>query len=162
MVDPPGKRPNVQGEHEMNTTIDPRRGTAGVQRRREAAVAAMTALALATAACTGGSDETSSAAPGGTAAAIEWTACGERLECATVLVPLDWADPGGQQITLAVIRHPASKPDQRIGTILINPGGPGDTGVGLVRDGGDDLDAWGGGRFDIVSWDRVARTAAPR
>jgi pimeloyl-ACP methyl ester carboxylesterase len=136
----------------MNTTIDPGRG-GGVKRRRGAAAAAMTALALATAACTDGLNETSSAAPGGTAAGTEWTACGERLECATVLVPLDWADPGGQQISLAVIRHPASKPDQRIGTILINPGGPGDTGVGLVRDGGDDLDTWGDGRFDVVSWD---------
>ena len=37
--------------------------------------------------------------------------------------------------------------------MLINPGGPGDTGVGLVRGGGAELDQWGGGRFDVVSWD---------
>lgn len=70
-----------------------------------------------------------------------------------VPVPMDWANPEGEQIELAAIRHPASRPDQRIGTIFMNPGGPGDTGVGLIRDGGDDFDLWGDGRFDVISWD---------
>jgi len=52
-----------------------------------------------------------------------------------------------------VIRHAASRPEERIGTIVINPGGPGDTGLGQVREGGDELDAWGDGRYDIISWD---------
>jgi pimeloyl-ACP methyl ester carboxylesterase len=68
-------------------------------------------------------------------------------------VPLDWDHPNGRTIGLAVIRHLASKPGQRIGSMLINPGGPGDTGVGLVRGAGADLDNWGDGRFDVVSWD---------
>jgi pimeloyl-ACP methyl ester carboxylesterase len=68
-------------------------------------------------------------------------------------VPLDWADPTGEQIELSVIRYPATKPDQRVGSMFFNPGGPGDTGVGLVRESGPDLSAWGDGRFDIVSWD---------
>jgi pimeloyl-ACP methyl ester carboxylesterase len=62
-------------------------------------------------------------------------------------------NPSGDKIQLAVIRHKASKPDQRIGSILFNPRGPGDTGVGAVKGAADDLDAWGNGRFDIVSWD---------
>ena len=37
--------------------------------------------------------------------------------------------------------------------MFINPGGPGDTGVGLVQGLGDEIDSWGGGRFDVVSWD---------
>ncbi|MDN5931648.1 MAG: alpha/beta hydrolase [Pseudonocardia sp.] len=115
--------------------------------RRPWAVVVAAALASVAAACGAGPPITG-AAPG-----IDWTACGERLECATVSVPLDWADPGGQQIGLAVIRHLASKPDQRIGSLFIDPGGPGDTGVGLVRDGGADLDAWGDGRFDVIGWD---------
>ncbi len=89
-------------------------------------------------------------------AGIHWTACnpsGARLQCARVRVPLDWGRPNGRRIELAVIRHLASKPKQRIGSMLINPGGPGDTGLGLVRGGGADLDQWGGGRFDVVSWD---------
>jgi pimeloyl-ACP methyl ester carboxylesterase len=84
---------------------------------------------------------------------IEWRSCGERLECARVRVPLDWDRPQGRTISLKVIRHLASNPEQRIGSMFINPGGPGDTGVGLVKGAGDDLDAWGAGRFDVVSWD---------
>jgi pimeloyl-ACP methyl ester carboxylesterase len=68
-------------------------------------------------------------------------------------VPLDWGDPNGRTISLAVIRHLASKPKQRIGSMLINPGGPGDTGVGLLHNGGAEIDKWGSGRFDVVSWD---------
>ncbi len=69
-------------------------------------------------------------------------------------VPLDWSDPDGEQITLAVIKRLASKPDQRIGTMFTDPGGPGDTGIGLIRGGGgDDIDAWGDGRFDLIGWD---------
>lgn len=90
-----------------------------------------------------------------TAAGIDWHPCdpNPELECADVPVPVDWADPDGKQLTLAVLRHPASKPDQRIGTMFIDPGGPGDTGVGLVRGGGGDIDEWGRGRFDVIGWD---------
>ena len=86
-------------------------------------------------------------------APIAWTGCGERLECARVRVPLDWDRPHGRKMGLAVIRHLASRPGQRIGSMFINPGGPGESGVGFVRGAGQDLDSWGDGRFDIVSWD---------
>lgn len=69
-----------------------------------------------------------------------------RLQCARVRVPLDWARPTGAKISLALIRHLAS-------SMFVNPGGPGQSGVKLVRDGGSDFDAWGGGRFDVVGWD---------
>lgn len=116
--------------------------SSGADDRPEAQVPAGTAL---DAAATGRTERPASG--------IAWTPCGERLECATVPVPLDWDDPGGATLDLAVIRHLASRPDQRIGTIFANPGGPGDTGVGLVRDAGDDLDLWGDGRFDWIGWD---------
>jgi pimeloyl-ACP methyl ester carboxylesterase len=72
-----------------------------------------------------------------------------------VLVPLDWAHLGGPKITLAVIRHRASRPRQRIGTLFFNPGGPGVSGVDTVKspDISRLLDQAGGGRFDVVSWD---------
>ena len=141
--------------------------TSPQSRTRVVAITATTFLALLAAACTSGTDQPSSASsvssgsvspaaseetvpPG---SGIDWTDCGGGLQCANVPVPLDWNDPGGQQITIAVIRRPASKPDQRIGTMFVDPGGPGDTGVGLVRGGGDDLDKWGDGRFDIIGWD---------
>jgi pimeloyl-ACP methyl ester carboxylesterase len=77
-------------------------------------------------------------------------------------VPLDWDHPDGRTITLALIRHLASKPGERIGTLFTNPGGPGDTGVGLVRGDPDGVDALGGGRFDVVSWDPRGTHASTR
>ncbi len=86
---------------------------------------------------------------------IAWSECGPPagLQCARVEVPLDWDRRGGRMIELAVIRHLASKPGQRIGSMFVNPGGPGQSGVDFVRGDPDGIDAWGGGRFDVVSWD---------
>jgi pimeloyl-ACP methyl ester carboxylesterase len=84
---------------------------------------------------------------------IAWNACGARVECANVSVPLDWKKPDGSAIILAIIRHLASRPKLRIGTLFFNPGGPGVSGLSTVRDAGDELDTFGDGRFDIVSWD---------
>jgi pimeloyl-ACP methyl ester carboxylesterase len=122
-------------------------------------VAILVAATLAVSACSesGASAGSSAESPPGSSGGgrIDWHACDPNpdLDCADVPVPVDWSNPDGDRLTLAVIRHRASKPDQRLGTILANPGGPGDTGVGLVRSGGDDIDKWGDGRFDIVSWD---------
>ena len=139
--------------------IGARRVSPGRKRRATVVVALTAVLAVLATACSDGQAASPSGTPGSTAsgatpaAGITWTDCGERLECASVPMPLDWNDPGGATIDLAVIRHPASKPDQRIGTIFTDPGGPGDTGVGFVRDAGDQLDAWGDGRFDWIGWD---------
>jgi len=59
---------------------------------------------------------------------VAWKGCGQQLECARVRVPLDWARRNGRTIKLAVIRHLASQPDERIGSMLFNPGGPGVSG----------------------------------
>ena len=96
------------------------------------------------------------------AAGIQWTPCGDRLECATVAVPLDWSRPHGPTISLAVMRHLATDPAHRIGSLLINPGGPGDSGVDEVANRGAHLDALTGGRFDVVGWDpRGSNRSAP-
>jgi pimeloyl-ACP methyl ester carboxylesterase len=84
------------------------------------------------------------------------------LQCARIAVPLDWKDPGGRTISLAVIRLLAGKPKERVGTLFINPGGPGDTGVGLVRGDPEGIDKIGGGRFDVVSWDPRGTNASTR
>lgn len=64
---------------------------------------------------------------------LTWTACGATFDCTTVTAPLDWADPGAGDIDLSVIRHRATS-GQAIGSLLTNPGGPGASGVGLIRD----------------------------
>ena len=124
-------------------------------RSRRGRALAVTVLAAGTAAATlapvtaaAGASERSAPAP-----AINWTGCGTQLECARVSVPLDWARHGGRTITLSVIRHLASHPGQRIGSLFVNPGGPGDSGVAAVAEQGGALDAITGGRFDIVGWD---------
>ncbi len=57
------------------------------------------------------------------ATSIAWTGCGASLECARVRVPLDWDRPREGTITLAVMRHLASRPDRRVGSVFFNPGG---------------------------------------
>ena len=87
----------------------------------------------------------------GLASSIRWQRCGARLDCARVDVPLDWARPGGPKITIAVIRHAASRPERRIGSMFVNGGGASGS-VELVRSEGARLDALGQGRFDVVGW----------
>ena len=88
--------------------------------------------------------------------AIPWRACKDAaagLQCARVAVPLDWSQPDGRTISLSVIRRPASRPAQRIGSLFVNFGGPGVAGVATVKRLGPRLNRLGRGRFDVVSWD---------
>jgi pimeloyl-ACP methyl ester carboxylesterase len=86
-------------------------------------------------------------------AAIDFEGCGDSLECGTLAVPLDWSNPSGPTIDLAVARIPAGDPDERIGVLATNPGGPGASGVGFIRGGGHFAGTELAERFDIVSWD---------
>lgn len=61
---------------------------------------------------------------------VAWEDCGN-LECATVAVPLSYAEPDGQTIEIAVNRRPAD--GDAIGSLLINPGGPGGSGVDILE-----------------------------
>lgn len=61
----------------------------------------------------------------------QWEECDSGTQCATVTVPLDHADPDGETVEIAVRRLPASG-DDPIGSLLINPGGPGGSGTDLV------------------------------
>jgi hypothetical protein len=85
---------------------------------------------------------------------LRWSSCGEGLECTTAQVPLDHDRPSGAIISLALIRLPASGPDRRIGSIFVNPGGPGRSGVDTIRQGGRSLfSAAVRARFDLVGFD---------
>lgn len=84
------------------------------------------------------------AIPGGPVAAtpdsVQWGPCSERatpqkaalppLECSTLKVPLDYRDPDGRQIEIAISRLASKVPSQRRGVLLTSPGGPGITGLG--------------------------------
>ncbi len=64
---------------------------------------------------------------------LRWHACDDSQECATLEVPVDYAHPNGATLKLALVRIKATKPSQRIGSLLVNPGGPGGSGIGLAR-----------------------------
>lgn len=93
---------------------------------------------------------------GPSSTAIDWRPCDHhaRFDCAEVLLPLDHADPGGDQVRIALRRLPAGGPEEeRLGTLWINPGGPGESGIDLVTMVGsffgDDLLE----RYDVVGFD---------
>jgi pimeloyl-ACP methyl ester carboxylesterase len=56
--------------------------------------------------------------------ALDWSACDSGFQCATAQVPLDYRHPGGMKISIAMIRHPATDPSRRLGTMFVNLGGP--------------------------------------
>jgi len=60
---------------------------------------------------------------------LEWENCGGTLECSTIKVPLDYANPTGQSIELSLNRRAA---ENATGNLLINPGGPGGSGLDMV------------------------------
>ncbi|MEU3104430.1 alpha/beta hydrolase [Streptomyces griseoflavus] len=73
--------------------------------------------------------------------------------CATMKAPLDWADPGGDTIDLALIRARSSGPaDERIGSLVFNFGGPGVSGVTTLPAFGDEY-ATLRTRYDLVGFD---------
>lgn len=63
---------------------------------------------------------------------LAWTPC-ERFQCAELEVPVDHTEPDGATLTLAMVRRPASNPDQRIGAIFVNPGGPGGSAIAMAK-----------------------------
>lgn len=120
------------------------------QHRRSSFVAVVTAVLLA---------GLVAAAPavGAPKGKTVWSACFRDFgpfQCAAVGVPLDYDQPNGAQISIAMVRLPAANPALRQGSLFINPGGPGGSGVEFavgaapflftqdVRD-----------RFDIVGFD---------
>ena len=64
---------------------------------------------------------------------LEWSGCHDVFECTTVTAPLDWANPSDGEIELSLIRNRAEG-GEAVGSLLVNPGGPGSSGVALVRD----------------------------
>ncbi|PZS37843.1 MAG: proteinase [Pseudonocardiales bacterium] len=66
---------------------------------------------------------------------LTWSGCAKIFQCASLTVPLDYANPAGPTIRLAVIRAKATDPARRIGSLITNPGGPGGSGVDFVKQG---------------------------
>ncbi|WP_328607927.1 alpha/beta hydrolase [Amycolatopsis sp. NBC_00345] len=104
------------------------------------------------------------AGPGAASASVDsvptpklgWSDCADGFLCATAAVPLDYDQTSGPKIDLALIKLPATDPARRIGTLFVNFGGPGASGLERLRERGKwpwlfsaELRA----KFDVVSWD---------
>jgi pimeloyl-ACP methyl ester carboxylesterase len=123
--------------------------------------ALLVVVLVALSACSSGSDgeakrtttsRAASSTTGATKPALDWHDC-DAGQCATLSVPVDDADPQGEQIDLALARVPAKDQSRRIGSLLVNPGGPGAPGVDFVQDVAENLPAKIADRFDVVGWD---------
>ena len=126
---------------------------------RRPTAAALTAVVVASltllAACTDpAADTTVDERSDATAAQFGWvtSTSDRRVQTGNLEVPLDHDDPSKGTITLHVVRHLAD-PDRRIGTLLVNPGGPGFGGSVLALRAADIYSSRLLERFDIVGWD---------
>jgi pimeloyl-ACP methyl ester carboxylesterase len=142
-------------------------------RRPVRAAALLAALALAVTGCTSGTQSASgqlspSPVPSGGESAttapspdlsrfyeqkVSWSGCHDGDECATMKVPLDYAHPGRRSITLSLLKVPARDQQHKVGSLVVNPGGPGGSGVDYAVNAssyfGDELLR----SFDIVGFD---------
>ncbi|MGO8727346.1 MAG: alpha/beta hydrolase [Streptosporangiaceae bacterium] len=131
---------------------------------RTVLVAAIAAAGLAAAGCSGASahpaqssGSPAAAAPAQGGAALQWKPCpqvAQRLQCSKLQVPLDYQRPGGRKITLALSEVPATAPAaRRQGVLLVNPGGPGGSGLSLAADVAQGLSPAVASEYDIVGFD---------
>jgi pimeloyl-ACP methyl ester carboxylesterase len=102
-------------------------------------------------------DGTGTAAVVPKASTLSWSQCSGQLagaECASLAVPLNYADPGGRKITLALSMIPATAPvAQQQGILLVNPGGPGEPGRSLAAAVAAGLSPQVAATYDIVGFD---------
>ena len=99
---------------------------------------------------------------------LAWTTCpgdagrtarGRTLQCATVDLPLDYDDPTGETTPVSVDRVPAS--GRRIGSLFVNPGGPGGSARDFARYAGDLIGPGISRHFDVVGVDPRGIGAPP-
>ncbi|HEY1344332.1 MAG TPA: alpha/beta fold hydrolase, partial [Streptosporangiaceae bacterium] len=135
--------------------------------RPAALIAGALACAIAAAGCTSGgsagpagpasSPAASPAGGTGQAGELHWRACpvqGVPMQCASLQVPLDYRHPAGRKITLAVSKVPATAPAaQQQGDLLVNPGGPGASGLSLAAEVATGLDPTVSSEYNIIGFD---------
>jgi pimeloyl-ACP methyl ester carboxylesterase len=83
---------------------------------------------------------------------LRWHSCEGTFQCATARVPLDYRQPLGRTISIAVIRRQATDPAHRLGSLFFNSGGPAEQ-IGPFLDSYPQIPAELRARFDIVSFD---------
>ena len=89
---------------------------------------------------------------------IDWQPCIPEFsegtfECGSLAVPFDYANPAAGTFTLALTRRLAESPSLRVGSLLVNPGGPGFGGTAVAEQAEWYLSSSLLERFDVVGWD---------
>lgn len=91
---------------------------------------------------------------------LSWSSCSDTLartaglQCATLSVPLDPQEPDGETISIAVARARSTGSDQeRVGSLVLNPGGPGGSGIEFLTSAAAAFPTELTDRFDLVSFD---------
>jgi len=122
------------------------------------AVAGVSCLVIVTACTSGGtSSAQASGAVSATTPGLRWHSCtnqGPRMQCSSLQVPLDYAHPQGRKITLALSMVAATAPvSQQQGDLLVNPGGPGGSGLELAAIVAEGLDPSVAADYNIIGFD---------
>ena len=84
---------------------------------------------------------------------LRWRPCDHGFQCARLLVPFDYQRPGWRRFSLPVIRLPDTRPRSRIGSLVVNPGGPGASGVQYALEARSQVSTAVRARFDVVGFD---------
>jgi pimeloyl-ACP methyl ester carboxylesterase len=137
------------------------------RKRRHAIMVTAAALsaagAVALSGCMSGGNSSSAASPAagaGQGSTVHWSSCtvggaqGAQMECGSLQVPLDYSNPGGRKISLALSMVPATAPvSQRQGDLLVNPGGPGASGRSLAAVVAQGLSPSVAADYNIIGFD---------
>jgi pimeloyl-ACP methyl ester carboxylesterase len=92
---------------------------------------------------------------------LAWHDCGSGFGCASLTVPVDYAHPLGATIKLEVTRYRTSS-KSRLGSVVLNPGGPGASGITYAQEAASIVSDVLGNKFDVVSFDpRGVGASAP-
>ena len=84
---------------------------------------------------------------------LTWESCRGSFECAKLTVPIDYQEPGGETIELALLKDPADDASQRAGSLVVNPGGPGAPGTSYAENSSFAFRPELRSAFDIVGFD---------
>ena len=86
---------------------------------------------------------------------LTWDNCDKGVQCTTMQVPVDYAHiVPGQSFSIFVLRHPASVKSERLGSLVVNPGGPGGSGVDYAYNWDSIISKAVSDRYDIVGFDQ--------
>lgn len=125
-------------------------------------LAICSALVVFLSACAGTATSDSTTPPGtmvppAVGGTITWADCpttdGDGLKCSRLKVPFDYAEPTKGSFSLKLVKRPATFRTKRIGSLLVNPGGPGFGGTTIAENANGYLSSDLTDVFDVIGWD---------